>query len=167
MTKHAAVLQRVEDDLERGHTHVAIQRLTTVVHNDPANLDLRRRLAEVYLRTGNLIEAGRWSYLLPDRDPAAVAAFERANRDPRARMNRLHWPVLGLPQAPEFARQTLAALEREARTAAGARDPSTGVLLSRRERVSERLFAVGMSGFLLVNLAVWVLGYVALVRWVF
>lgn len=166
MTKHAAVLQRVEEDLERGHTHVAIQRLTTVVHNDPVNLGLRRRLAEIHLGTGNLIEAGRWSYLQPDRDPAAVAAFERANRDPRARMNRLHWPVLGLSQAPEFARRTLEELEHEARTAAGARNPSTGVLLSRRERVSERAFSIGVTSFLLVNVAVWVLGYVALVRWI-
>jgi len=166
VTKHAAVLRRVEDDLDRGHTHVAIQRLTTLVHNDPADLDLRRRLAEIHLSTGNLIEAGRWSYLLPDRDPAAAGAFEKANRDPRARMNRLNWPVLGLPQAPEFARRTLETLEHEARTAAGARHPSTGVLLSRRERTSERLFSVGISGFLLVNVAVWVLGYVALVRWI-
>lgn len=38
--------------------------------------------------------------------------------------------------------------------------------LERRERVSERLFRIGMTGFLLVNLAVWVLGYVALVSWI-
>lgn len=164
--KHAAVLQRVEDDLERGHTHVAIQRLTTLVNNDPVNLDLRRRLAEIHLSTGNLIEAGRWSYVLPERDPAAVAAFEKANRDPRARMNRLHWPAFGLFQAPDFARRVLEDLETEARKAAGARNPSTGVLLSRRERLAERLFSLGLGGFVLLNVAVWVFGYVALVRWI-
>jgi hypothetical protein len=163
---HGLALGRVEEDLARGHTHVAIQRLSTLVNNDPADLGLRRRLAEIHLSTGNLIEAGRWSYLLPDRDPAAVAAFEKANRDPRARMNRLRWPVLGLPKAPEFARRTLEDLELAARNAeAGTR--SRGVLLSQRERVSDRFFSVGLTGLLLVNVAVWVLGYVALVRRIF
>ena len=82
---------RVESDLALGHTFVAIQRLTTLVQANPKELELRAFLARVHLATGNWVEAGRWSYLEKDRDPKALAAFERAVPHPRARLSALHW----------------------------------------------------------------------------
>jgi hypothetical protein len=84
-------LERVGADLDLGHTFVAIQRLTTLVQQQPTNLDLRARLSAVHLRTGNLVEAGRWGYLGENRDPEAQLAFEKAFRTPVARLNALRW----------------------------------------------------------------------------
>jgi len=42
------VLARVEADLAQGHTYVAIQRLTTLVQSNPADLGARSRLGEVH-----------------------------------------------------------------------------------------------------------------------
>lgn len=164
MTRQTTALERVEGDLRRGHTYVAIQRLRTLVGNEPTDLDLRLRLAEVYLGTGNLVEAGRWSYLSPDRNPAAVLAFERATPDPRARLRRLHWPAEVLDQAPEFASRTLTELEADSRVAR--RVSTEGVELTRGGRVVDGLSDVAFAGFVLVNLGMWVVGWVALLRWI-
>src|SRR6187431_2304158 len=81
----AQTLERVDADLELGRTFVAIQRLATLVQQQPTNLDLRARLAAVHLQTGNLVEAGRWGYLCENRDAEAQKAFEKAFRQPAAR----------------------------------------------------------------------------------
>jgi hypothetical protein len=88
----ADVLERVAIDLSRGHTAPAIQRLSSLVHRHPTDLDLRRRLAEVHRMVGNWVEAGRWSYLLADADPAETLAFERAYPSPIHRLAALRWP---------------------------------------------------------------------------
>lgn len=92
MENYSRVLERVEDDLALGHTYVAIQRLTTLVQQNPGDLTLRERLAAVHLRTGNLVEAGRWSYLSANPDQAARDAFDRAFPHPRARRDALRLP---------------------------------------------------------------------------
>jgi hypothetical protein len=116
----ADVLDRVAADLARGHTQPAIQRLASLVAAHPTDLDLRRRLAAVYRIVGNPIEAGRWSYLNADADPAEVAAFERAYPSPEHRLHRLHWPTQDGYAATEFARTRLAELSATARTPAAA-----------------------------------------------
>jgi hypothetical protein len=88
----ADVLERVAIDLSRGHTAPAIQRLSSLVHVHPTDLDLRRKLAEVHRMVGNWVEAGRWSYLLHDADPAETQAFERAYPSPIHRLAALRWP---------------------------------------------------------------------------
>jgi len=88
----ADVLERVAIDLSRGHTAPAIQRLSSLVHLHPTDLDLRRRLAEVHRMVGNWVEAGRWGYLLHDADPAETQAFERAYPSPIHRLAALRWP---------------------------------------------------------------------------
>lgn len=162
MTNRARVLERVEEDLRRGHSHVAIQRLTTLVQESPADLDLRRRLAAVHLATGNLVEAGRWSYLDEGRDADAVAAFERAHRDPRDRLHVLRWPEDRYDEAPDPARTRLRALRSAPRRVSR----RGGRMTSRSDRVKEHAASFGVVTFLLVNVAVWGLGYVALVRWI-
>lgn len=85
------VLARVKNDLALGHTYTAIQRLRTLVAVDPGDLELHRMLASVYRQTGNLVEAGRWSFLTDDVRPEELAAFERANPDPWLRLRLIRW----------------------------------------------------------------------------
>ena len=106
----ADVLDRVAADLSRGHTQPAIQRLGSLVAAHPTDLDLRRRLSAVHRMVGNQVEAGRWSYLNPDADPAEILAFERAYPSPAERLRELRWPAQEGHAATEFARDRLAAL---------------------------------------------------------
>ena len=106
----ADVLDRVAADLSRGHTQPAIQRLGSLVAAHPTDLDLRRRLAAVHRMVGNQVEAGRWSYLNADADPAEIQAFERAYPSPAARLSELSWPAQEGHAATDFARDRLAAL---------------------------------------------------------
>jgi hypothetical protein len=115
------VLARVKNDLARGHTHTAIQRLRTLLAVDPDDLDVHQLLAEVYRQTGNLVEAGRWSFLTGHPHADELTAFERANPDPWLRLRLIGWngdPVM-LPNAA--ARSRLSAL-REAAARAGPPD---------------------------------------------
>jgi hypothetical protein len=91
------VVTRVENDLRLGHTHSAIQRLRTYLANHPDDLETRRLLANIYRRTGNLVEAGRWSYLSDDLRVEELVAFERANPSPWLRLRMLRYP--GRPEA--------------------------------------------------------------------
>ncbi|MEV4278778.1 DUF6584 family protein [Actinoplanes xinjiangensis] len=72
------VLARVDADLDRGHTHLATQRLNSLIAQDPYDLGLRARLAAVHRRTGNHAEAGRWGYLTEDVGEAELTAFAKA-----------------------------------------------------------------------------------------
>jgi hypothetical protein len=85
------VLARVKTDLALGHTYTAIQRLRTLLAVDPDDLELHQLLASVYRQTGNLVEAGRWSFLTKDARPEELAAFERANPDPWLRLRLVRW----------------------------------------------------------------------------
>jgi hypothetical protein len=129
------VLDRVAADAARGHTGPAIRRLSSLVHAHPTDLDLRRRLAALYLRTGDLAEAGRWGYLDPAVDGPAVDAFERRYRWPRQRLRALRWPGGPDLAATGYARSRLADLvalagsepePREAGDPVPAGDPEPG-----------------------------------------
>jgi hypothetical protein len=85
------VLARVQSDLAHGRTHQATQRLRTFLANQPDDLEIRRALATIYRRTGNLAEAGRWSYLTDDLRPEEMAAFERANPSPWLQLRLLQF----------------------------------------------------------------------------
>jgi hypothetical protein len=164
----ADVLDRVAADLSRGHTQPAIQRLGSLVAAHPADLDLRRRLAAVHRLVGNQVEAGRWSYLNADADPAEILAFERAYPWPAARLRELCWPAQEGHAATEFARDRLAALAASAPMAAARRatgvrparvaPPAPGTM--RRGRWRYRLVA------LIVALPFAVLGTVTVVQWI-
>ncbi len=102
------LMDRVAYDLAKGHTHPAKQRLHSLIAAHPNDLDLRRQLAEIYRQTGDLVEAGRWSYLDESADEAELAAFERAF--PLAsRRAALRWPDDALAPT-DWVRDRLAAL---------------------------------------------------------
>jgi hypothetical protein len=108
------VLARVAADLARGHTHPALQRLTTLTTNYPDDLEIRAYRATVHRQVGDLIEAGRWGFLTEEATPAEIGAFERAHH---AAWTRLR--VLGLRSNPTsrlgpVARQRFAELTRRA-----------------------------------------------------
>ncbi|GAA1641776.1 DUF6584 family protein [Actinoplanes couchii] len=83
------VLSRAQADLERGHTRLARQRLVGLLADDPQDLDVRARLADVYRREGNLAEAGRWAFLTEDAEPRELAAFAKQYRSATERLRVL------------------------------------------------------------------------------
>ncbi|WP_157631640.1 DUF6584 family protein [Catelliglobosispora koreensis] len=87
----ADVLARVRADLAAGHTHVAIQRLRTLLATLPDDLEIRSLLAGVYRQTGNPVEAGRWGFLTEDVRADELAAYAKANPDPWQRLRLLHF----------------------------------------------------------------------------
>jgi hypothetical protein len=73
-------------------------------------------LAGVYRQTGNLVEAGRWSFLADRMRPEELAAFERAHPSPWLRLRQLRYG--GDPRAlTPAARARLRALAEEAERA--------------------------------------------------
>jgi hypothetical protein len=109
----ADVLARVKRDLAAGHTYLATQRLRTLIASHPDDLEIYRLLASVYRQTGNLTEAGRWSFLTDEVRPEELAAFARVHADPWSRLRLLRWP--GDPATlAEPIRDRLAALLAEA-----------------------------------------------------
>lgn len=152
------VLARVANDLARGHTQPAIQRLSSLVARHPTDLDLRRRLAGVHRLVGNRVEAGRWGYLDPSTDPEEAVAFERAYPSPSRRLAALRWPQRAGLAPTEHARRRLeelaAAASRETIRADGAvvRAPLRSWLFLAAVAAAAALAAIGA-----VTLAQWVL----------
>lgn len=109
------VLARVKADLDQGHTFLAARRLRTYLANEPHNLKARELLASIYRQTGNLVEAGRWSFLAQEVHPAELAAFERANPSPWLRLRLLHFsadPAILPPAAQDRLRVLTIQAER-------------------------------------------------------
>jgi hypothetical protein len=171
------LIDRVASDLAKGHTHPAKQRLHSLIAAHPTDLDLRRQLAEVYRQTGDLVEAGRWSYLDEAADPFESLAFERAYPSPASRRAALRWPAEALPPT-DYLRRKLAELPARptvraraaaaaarataARTNATKRATATAQRMGVTFRLSwGRLAALGvLSGLALV-------GLYAIVDWMF
>ncbi|MFB7905926.1 DUF6584 family protein [Kitasatospora sp. NPDC056076] len=107
-------LAKVDADLRAGRIPVARQRLRSLVGRYPADLTVRRRLAEVYRLYGEPVEAGRWAYLEEERDEAETAAFEGRYADPRRRMRALAWRTSERTASTETARARLAELRAAA-----------------------------------------------------
>jgi hypothetical protein len=120
----ADVLARVRADLAAGHTHLAIQRLRTLLATLPDDLEIRSLLAAVYRQTGNLVEAGRWGFLTDDVRAEELTAYAKANPDPWQRLRLLHFS--GDPAVlSDFAEERLAELAEEAQSS-GAPTPWSG-----------------------------------------
>jgi hypothetical protein len=146
-TRKSDVLDRVAADLAQGRTDPAIRRLASLVAAHPTDLDLRLRLAAAHRLDGNVVEAGRWSYLNPDADAGETDAFERAYPQPAQRLRRLRWPEREGDPATEFARARLAELTTVTSKPARAVGPLAVVC-----------------GIVLVALAI--LGAVTVVQWI-
>lgn len=87
----AHVLARVARDLAAGQTHVATQRLRSLVAAFPGDVEIHRHLADVYRRSGNLVEAGRWGFVTAEVTAEELAAFERAHPSPWVRLRLICW----------------------------------------------------------------------------
>lgn len=163
-------LTRVEADLAAGRVPMARQRLRGLVSSYPRDLPVRRRLGEVYRLYGEDAQAGRWMYLEADRDPAETAAFEQRYASTGARMAALAWSGDEAEATTAFAREQLAALRRAHAEAVGRPVGWQDADLADEEPPADDdgplgcvLATLAALGFL----AVWVLGFVTLVRWVF
>jgi hypothetical protein len=146
----STVLDRVAADLAQGRTAPAIQRLSSLVHAHPADLDLRRQLAAVHRRVGDPVEAGRWGYLDADAPADEVSAFERAYPDPAHRLRRLGWRAAAVDAPTGYARDQLNRLSAATRTPRG--DIATGLALLLGALVFAALVLVGA-----VTVAQWLL----------
>jgi len=104
------VLARVELDLERGHTHLALQRLAALATEHPDDLEIRGMRGRINHRIGNFAEAGRWGFLTEDVDEADLAAFERAFKQPWDRVRALKLRYDPSPVLRPLARKRLAEL---------------------------------------------------------
>ncbi|MEU8000631.1 DUF6584 family protein [Catellatospora sp. NPDC049111] len=87
----ADVLARVRADLAAGHTHLAVQRLRTLLAVLPDDVEIRALLSSIYRQTGNPVEAGRWGFLTDEVRDAELTAFAKANPDPWQRLRLLHF----------------------------------------------------------------------------
>ncbi|MEU8764628.1 DUF6584 family protein [Streptomyces sp. NPDC048659] len=165
-------LTRIDADLAAGRVPMARQRLRGLVGSFPADLALRRRLAEVYRLYGEPAEAGRWAYLEEDRDPAETAAFEARFHAPGHRMKALAWRGPEDAAGTPVARARLAEVREECSRALGRPvhwDTPPDELLEpapepaeRRTTAGDIASGVGCLLAALAVLALWVNGIVAL-----
>jgi hypothetical protein len=144
------VFARVTDDLAHGHTHVAIQRLRTLLATQPQDLEVRRALASIYRRIGNLSEAGRWAYLSDDLRSEEITAFERANPSPWLQLRLLQFtadPAI-LSDAARARLMELAAQAQRVGPPSIWTGPSTLERLPRRRNMFPCLFVfIALSAF--------------------
>ncbi|KRC42754.1 DUF6584 family protein [Oerskovia sp. Root22] len=160
-------LARVEEDLRVGDVTMARTRLSSLVRSLPHRLDARERLADVCRLDGDLVEAGRWSYLSEHRDEGEVAAFERAcGNDPVRIMRALRWRSSEEAATTEVARQRLLDVR-------GRAEAQAGRTLDWSDRGREAgdpwwrdLFAVGCLVMGIALVALVIIGAVTVVGWI-
>ncbi|GAA2772355.1 DUF6584 family protein [Streptomyces showdoensis] len=166
-------LARVDADLAAGRVPMARQRLRGLVGSFPDDLALRRRLGEVYRLYGEPAEAGRWTYLEEDRDPAEVAAFEARYHAPGHRMKALAWSGPESAAGSAVARTRLAQVREECSRALG-RPVDWSMPLEEleacepvaeaggKERLADLAAGAGCLLAVVAAIALWVNGLVAL-----
>ena len=108
------VLARVEQDIERGHTHLALQRLAALAAEQPDDLEIRAMRGRINHAIGNFAEAGRWGFLTEEVDEQDLAAFERAFPSPWDRLRALKLRYDPSSVLGPRARERLAELIEEA-----------------------------------------------------
>ncbi len=151
---------------------MARQRLRGLVASFPQDLLLRRRLGEVYRLYGEPTEAGRWMYLEADRDPAETSAFEERYSTPLRRMRALAWRAPESLAGTAFAAQQLAAVRKAGSDYVGRPVDWTTIPLDRDDEpehesssFTDRLADAGVMVMILGFFAIWVVGFIAFVRW--
>ncbi|QHC59248.1 DUF6584 family protein [Rathayibacter sp. VKM Ac-2760] len=108
-------LDRAKTRFAEGDVRGAVSLLERCVEADPTWLDPRVLLSELYRRSGDLIEAGRWGYLIENcAAPEERRAFERAlvrtDEDPFEFAERALVRPLELAAESSHAAMMLAAL---------------------------------------------------------
>ena len=111
------MLARVKQDLADGHTYLATRRLRTLLAVDPADLEVRGLLAQVYRESGNPVEAGRWGYLTADVREDEIIAFDTAHPSAWIRLRLLRWAGEPRSLPSKEARQRLRDLIKAAEAA--------------------------------------------------
>ncbi|GIF63619.1 hypothetical protein Ais01nite_16540 [Asanoa ishikariensis] len=164
------VLAKVEADLRRGHSHPAMQRLSSLTAAYPDDLDVRAARAALCRQVGNLTEAGRWGFLTEDTGEQEIAAFERAYPVAWTRLRALRLIADPMDRLGPVAKARLSRL-----TAQAADEPPGPVLWTasgpaphdpaapRRDAV----WALAIAAALIAVCGLAGLGLVTLVRWVF
>jgi hypothetical protein len=161
-------LDRVREDLSAGQLGRARQRLRGLIASFPERLDLRVMLAETYREEGQVVQAGRWSFLDEDADPAEIEAFLLACPDPVQRMRKIRWSdTVDVTVAGPFAARRLTELRAAAEQATGA--PVSWQQPRHRagehqDSLGERLATAGCGVAVLVVLVLAVVGAVVVVR---
>jgi hypothetical protein len=111
-------LKRVRADIRRGDLGRARERLHGLLSSYPENLDLRKRLGEVYWSLQMPAMAGRYWYLVKDKDERMLKAcrmFEKTCKQDAARMLmdiKFRGEIAVLRDT--YARETLERLTQEA-----------------------------------------------------
>jgi hypothetical protein len=166
-------LLRVEADLAQGDTAMARRRLTSLVGAFPERLDVREQLARVCKMQGDLVQAGRWSYLADERDPVEVAAFEKATPRAVKRMRALQWPSAAERASTAFSRERLSELLQLAREQTGKHDLRYETLTARdmqpprskRERLGDAVGVTAVAGVLVLFIIGVLDGIATVVSW--
>ncbi|MFI1360267.1 DUF6584 family protein [Streptomyces sp. NPDC020898] len=165
-------LARVDADLAAGRVPIARQRLRGLVSSFPQDLLLRRRLGEVYRLYREPAEAGRWMYLEADRDPAETSAFEERYSTPLRRMRALAWRAPESLASTAFAAQQLAAVRKASSDYVGRPVDWATIPLDRDDELEDErssftdcLVVAGVVLMVLGFFAIWVVGFIAFVRW--
>lgn len=172
-----AAVERARADLVRGEPWRARDRLLGALRDRPLDQEVLRALAETYTEMRDLPAAGACWFLtsVEDDDPVAAVAFSALRGRYRRAVGRaLAVRVRGqAADYPEAARRRIldlrAELVEEGWTWFPPERPLRGAR-SRRQTGAETTAAVpavaAVVAFVLVNLAVYVLGLVAIVRWI-
>jgi Tfp pilus assembly protein FimV len=151
-------LRRVDADLEQGRVLPAINRLRNLTRAHPDRLDVRLRLAEVYRSQGELAQAGRWSFLAEEMEPAELGAFERQFRAAAGRLAALRLRE-GTDALGPRAKQRLHRLREAAAEETGRRLTADGRLVDAHSTASNIAEGLGCAAVVVaVMLAVIGLG---------
>lgn len=151
-------LRRVDVDVARGDIAMARQRLRGLVASFPSRLDVRERLAQMYRVSSDPAQAGRWSYLSPDRVETEQVAFNRRyGDDPLRMMIALAWRGAEQDASTDVARNRLAdlraAVERQTGGDVTWDKPQYPVSpWPRRERVGTFLYGLGIATLVIFGL---------------
>jgi hypothetical protein len=160
------VLARVDADLTNGHTYPALQRLASLSAEYPDDLGIRALRGRLNRQIGNLVEAGRWSFLTEDPLPEELAAFTRRYPYAWARLRALHLRTDPSDALGVRGRQRLADLREQAQREGAA--PVVWQPPSRHQRTTpgwaDRVGCLVAGLLVLIPLGLMVLGLVTLIR---
>ena len=164
-------VERSRADVQRGEPWLARDRLLGALRTEPSNQDVLVLLAEVHTDLGDLPAAGA-CWFLTDRTEdgrvgQAMAALRNRYRNPVALANSL--PLQNDPERyPPEARRRIADLRAELAAAGLDWDPPgrPRPRFARRDRVATALIVSFWVAFAAANLAVYTVGLVTAIRWI-
>lgn len=165
-------LARARAEIAAGRSDRARSRLHGLVSTYPHRLDVRAALAAAHRADGDRVQAGRWSYLCAEPDPAEVEAFLAAYPGAHQRVRAMRWAGPEDAAGPA-AHARLVELRTAAEEATGgpvswstSRPRSAPGPAAAGSRVGGVLAATGCFLAVAVVVGLVVVGAVTVVRWV-